>query len=264
MNRSLFFILLWIVCSISAQAEELRVLFIGNSYTAVHCVPEMVRIMAESKGHKLEYEQHTPGGRTFQQHWEDGEAVPKIQAGGFDVVVFQNQSFEPVGDPDNMIKFGKLLATEVDKIGAEILFYLTPAYRAPVKWMKKDDEKARRGLELFPEMLDRIVTSYTRLAKKTDGGVAPVGVAWKLAYDSIPGIALHRSDNSHASEVGAYLTALVFYSCLFDDEPSNMPAKLSVRRMHKGKEQISQIDLDDETRSALEAAARKAIARFEK
>ena len=258
MTRSLFFTLFWIVCSLPSQADELRVLFIGNSYTAVHCVPEIVRIMAESKGHNLEYEQHTPGGRTFQKQWEEGEAVPKIQAGGFDVVVFQNQSFEPVGDPANMIKFGKMLAVEADKIGAEKLFYLTPAYRAPVGWMKEDDEKGRRGLELFPEMLDRIVDFYTRLAKKTDGGIAPVGVAWKLAYDSIPGIALHRSDHSHASEVGAYLTALVFYSCLFDDEPSNMPAKLSVRRMHKGKEQISQIDLDDETRSALEAAARKA------
>jgi hypothetical protein len=258
MTRSLFFTLLWIVCSISAQAEELRVLFIGNSYTAVHCVPEIVRIMAESKGHELEYEQHTPGGRTFQQHWEDGQAVTKIQAGEFDVVVLQNQSFEPAGDPANMMKFGKLLAAEVDKIEARKLFYLTPAYRAPVEWMKKDNEQARRGLELFPEMLDRIVASYTQLAKETDGEIAPVGVAWKLAYDSMPDLALHRSDNSHASEVGAYLTALVFYACLFDEAPSNMPAKLSVQRMHKGKEQVSVIDVDDETRSALEVAASKA------
>ena len=81
MTRSLFFTLLWIVCSLSAQAEELRVLFIGNSYTAVHCVPEIVRIMAESKGHKLEYEQHTPGGRTFQQpgHEETMTNEPRDQ-----------------------------------------------------------------------------------------------------------------------------------------------------------------------------------------
>lgn len=257
MTRRLLIILLITCTALGVQAETLRVLFVGNSYIFVHGVPELLKEMAEAKGHELEYEQQTPGGRTFQQHWEEGKAVEKMKAGKFDVVVFQNQSFEPVGDPANMMKYGKLLAAEAGKVGAKKLYYLTPAYNAPVGWMKKDSEDARRGAELFPEMHDRLVAAYSKLARETGGEVAPVGIAWKLACESIPGIELHAADHSHAAPAGAYLTALVFYSALYGEPPSGMPGKLKVPARKKGQPS-PQIDLDPQTRKALEAAAWKA------
>ena len=184
-----------------------------------------------------------------------------MQKGAFDIVVFQNQSFEPVGDPSTMLKYGTLLAAEADKSKARKIYFLTMAYKEPVGWMKKESAEAQRGAKLFPEMHDRLVEAYSRLARKTSGEVAPVGIAWKQAYESIPGVGLHGPDHSHPSSTGAYLTALVFYSTIYGEPPQDMPGKLTVPARKKGKPP-TKIDLDSETRKALEAAAWKACREF--
>lgn len=248
----------WIIFSfvfcVAAWAEPLHVLFVGNSYTFVHRMPEILKIMAESNGHKLVYEQQTPGGRTFQQHWEEGTAVQKIKTGRFDVVVLQDQSFEPVIDPENMMKYGTLLAAEADKVGARKIYYLTPAYSGEVRWMQKDTEEARQGKKLFPEMLERLVASYSMLARKTNGDLAPVGEAWEQASEALPELQFHAADHSHAAPIGAYLTALVFYATIYHEAPSNMPLKLTLPAYKKGKPPTV-IELDDATRSLLESIA---------
>jgi hypothetical protein len=262
MMRRLRVVLLLVVCAAGVHAETLRVLFVGNSYTFVHGVPELLKEMARSKGHELEYEQQTPGGRSFQKHWEEGKAVRKMKDGPFDIVVFQNQSFEPVMDPDNMMKYGRMLAAEADRAGAKKLYYLTPAYKEPVGWMKKDNDAARRGAKLFPEMHERLVASYSKLARDTGGDVAPVGVAWKLAYEAMPDVQLHAPDHSHAAPAGAYLTALVFYAALYGEAPVDMPEKLEILARRKGKIQTTAINLDSATRRLLEVSAWQACREF--
>jgi hypothetical protein len=252
-----------LVLLVGAEAKQLKVLFVGNSYTYVCNMPEIVQQMAEAKGHTLEFEQQTPGGCSFQRHWEEKKALEKMQNGRFDFVVFQNESFEPVCDPDNMMKYGKLLAAEADKAGARRLYYLTMAYKGPVKRMKGDTEEARRAKALFPEMNERLAAAYSQLAKETDGQVAPAGLAWKLAYEADPDLKLHAGDLSHPAPAGAYLTALVFYSSLFGEEPVDMPGKLTVTNRKKGKLQPLEIDIDPVTRKKLEAAAQKAGQEFQ-
>jgi hypothetical protein len=44
--------------------------------------------------------------------------------------------------------------------------------------------------------------------------VAPVGLAWKLARERIPGVSLYATDGSHPSRIGSYLAACVIYSTL--------------------------------------------------
>ena len=75
--RRFVIVLLLFAGVLTASAEKLRVLVVGNSYTFVNGVPDMLKQMAEAKGHELEYEQQTPGGRSFQQHWEEETAVKK-------------------------------------------------------------------------------------------------------------------------------------------------------------------------------------------
>jgi hypothetical protein len=260
MKKILFLVILFV--AFGSYAKELSVLFVGNSYTFVHGVPGILKQMAEAKGHSLNYEEHTPGGRSFQDHWEEKKALQLMAKGGFDVVVFQNQSFEPVENPANMLKYGKLLSAEADRIGAKKVYYLTPAYKAPPKWMEEDNAEGRRGKELFPEMLDRLVESYSRLARETGGDIAPVGLAWKRAYDFIPEVQLHGKDHSHAAPAGAYLTALVFYAELYGEAPSDMPDTVNVHVIRRGKERNYDISIDPETRKAFEGIAWKACQEF--
>lgn len=51
-----------------------RALFIGNSYTYYNNLPDILRVMAEADGRRLEVRMVAPGGWRLKDHWEKGEA----------------------------------------------------------------------------------------------------------------------------------------------------------------------------------------------
>jgi hypothetical protein len=217
------------------KKSTVKILFVGNSYTYAFAMPEILKELAASKGYQIEYDMQTPGGETFERHWKKGKALSKINSGKYDIIIFQDQSYEPVCDPENMFKYGKLLLKAAEKVNARRILYMTMAYKAPLKWMKKDDADAKRCLALYPNMVGSLADSYRKLAKETDSEVAPVGLAWTMAYKSIPGLNLHVADNSHPNVKGAYLTALVFFSVIYNEKPENMPTEISLNVHKRGR-----------------------------
>lgn len=90
---------LWVVtiCLITVSnvvADGYKVLFIGNSYTQVNNLPEVIKNLAASNGDTLDYIANTPGGCTFAQHLQN-QSANYIQQGGWDYVVLQEQSQLP-------------------------------------------------------------------------------------------------------------------------------------------------------------------------
>jgi hypothetical protein len=73
------------------QARKLRVLFIGNSYTATNNLPQLLGLVASSQGDTLISDINTPGGFTFKNHFENATTRSKIAAGNWDFVVLQAQ-----------------------------------------------------------------------------------------------------------------------------------------------------------------------------
>ena len=68
--------------------------------------------------------------------------------------------------------------------------------------------------------------AYLDIAKELGAGVAPVGVAWKMALTADPPFVLHRSDKSHPNPTGTYLAACVFYATLLDANPAGLPSQI--------------------------------------
>ena len=68
--------------------------------------------------------------------------------------------------------------------------------------------------------------AYLDIAKELGAGVAPVGIAWKMALAADPPFVLHRSDKSHPNPTGTYLAACVFYATLLDANPVGLPGKI--------------------------------------
>ena len=99
----------------------MRVLFIGNSYTYYHRMPELVAALAASgtPGARLVCESVTEGGMTLEWHAHNDETLRAIRQGGWDAVVMQEQSTRPVRMRDRMLKFGQFLAQEAESIGAQ-------------------------------------------------------------------------------------------------------------------------------------------------
>ena len=62
-------VLLLVVGGVACPGQEgVRVLFVGNSYTEVNSLPQMVLQVAESMGETVEWQSNTPGGCPFRQH----------------------------------------------------------------------------------------------------------------------------------------------------------------------------------------------------
>lgn len=89
-----FFVL--ISCSIAnGQSITKRALFLGNSYTGVNNLPQMIADVTTSTGDTLIFGSNTPGGYTLQGHSTNATSLAKIAVGNWDYVVLQEQSQNP-------------------------------------------------------------------------------------------------------------------------------------------------------------------------
>ena len=87
-------LLLLITNNIKAQGD-VNILFLGNSYTAVNNLPQLVAKIAESNGKNVYFASSTPGGHLLLQHAENSTSLNLIKEGNWDYVVLQEQSQLP-------------------------------------------------------------------------------------------------------------------------------------------------------------------------
>ena len=71
-----------------SQTEK-QALFVGNSYTYMNGLPELINQIATSKGNSLIYESHTPGGSTLMQHASNSIVQSLLNATEWDYVILQ-------------------------------------------------------------------------------------------------------------------------------------------------------------------------------
>jgi hypothetical protein len=196
-----------------ASPKPLRILFIGNSYTYVNMLPEMIRQMSLAAGDSrpAQYQMIAPGSCTLEKHWNDGAAAKAIAEGGWDYVVLQEQSLRPISDPASLFRFARLFDQQVRKTGAKTLFYVTwPRKRAP-------NEQAQ------------ITAAYSTIAKELGALSCPAGPAWANLLKTRPDVELYQADGSHPSPAGTYLAACVFYDVLYGKSPVGLPGRLVVK-----------------------------------
>ena len=213
-----------------AQGESKKVLFIGNSYTYVNNLPQMVQQMAESNGMQMNFEQVTPGGATFSQQCSSTGAMDMIGQGGWDAVVLQAQSQEPSFPWSQFTAetypYACQLADAIYEKNdcAEVVFYMT--------WGRKNGD-AQNGqvfdsLATYAGMDDLLCARYTYMAQQNNASVSPVGKVWRKLRADHPEIELYQSDESHPSLEGSYAAACSFYTILFRKNPMDIATDLSV------------------------------------
>src|SRR3954464_7495416 len=81
---------------------SLKVLFIGNSFTARNDLPGLIAQLAKAGGHRLQHQLISVGGASLRTHWNKGHAQNRIREGDFDYVVLQEQSTLPVKNATRM------------------------------------------------------------------------------------------------------------------------------------------------------------------
>jgi hypothetical protein len=215
-----------------AQNREIRVLFIGNSFTYFNDLPAMVEALAASQKKRLVHHSVVFPNFSLQDHWEKGEAQRAIAAGKWDFVVLQQGPSALEESRRSLLDYTRRFAKVIRDAGATPALYMV--------W----PSKAR-----FADF-DRVVESYDLAARDANGIVLPVGAAWQEAWRLDAALPLYDDDQFHPSSTGSYLAALVIYKKLFGDSPRGLPATLKLRS------KISQrIEIPPEQAKLLQAAA---------
>ena len=212
-----FFLLLFLSEVLVAQAP--KVLFIGNSYTEVNNLPNLIKSVANSVGESIEFSSNTPGGCTFQQHCNN-QSMDLICQGGWDYVVLQEQSQYPsfpiTQVQNEVFPFAARLNDSIEKYNpcAETIFYMT--------WGRENGDPQWAPISTYEGMDDSLYRRYMIMAEDNDALVAPVGRVWRHIRENYPQIQLYSGDGSHPSYIGSYAAACTFYTIIFENDPTQI------------------------------------------
>ena len=205
-----------------SQTEK-QALFVGNSYTYMNGLPELINQIAISKGNSLIYESHTPGGTTLMQDASNTNVQSLLNATEWDYVILQEQSQNPSFPPSQVASqvypYAESLCEDIREANpcTEPVFFMT--------WGRENGDSQNCAsyppICTYVGMQGRLTESYTEMAQNNESLLAPIGIAWKNIREQHPEINLYSSDGSHPSIQGSYLAACVFYAILFDDSATN-------------------------------------------
>jgi hypothetical protein len=190
-----------------AASDKIHVLFVGNSYTYVGNMPQIVSLLTESKHLPVITRKSVVGGAYLKDHWEGNKGLKTkemITNGKFDYVVLQDQSQSTLEVPDTTLKYINLFCKFIRQTKAEPLLYET--------WAK----------ERIPQQQATILDIYTKAAIENHVKLIPVGEAWDLARKLRPSIQLFGPDGSHPANLGVYLTSCMFFSAITGQSPEKL------------------------------------------
>ncbi len=205
-------------------ADVELVVFLGNSHTYGHEVPQMVEHIAASD------DRHPPlwakmaagGGWRIQDHLESGNSQRLVRRPDSAYVVIQGASGEPLLTPDQYRRDFTELADQASSEGAEVIAYQTWPYAPGHQFYTQGSETT---LTSPAEAFQQIEAVTGELVRQDDqiSGLAPVGRAFEGLRNSRHDLDLYADDGNHATVSGAYLAALVIYTAIRDDELPDAP-----------------------------------------
>jgi hypothetical protein len=198
------------LAAVRSGRRAVRVLFVGNSFTAANGLTGMItRLAADAPGSTCPVlaVQYTPGGSTLADALKDRRVTHLISSEHWDAVVLQDQSQLP-SLPDwraseMLPSVGQLGAlTRFD--GALPMLFETWGYR------DGDAMNFPEG-DTYAAMQRRLRDGYAIAGRLNHLPIAPVGDAWQLALAHDPSLSLWSSDDEHPSTLGSYLAAVTLW-----------------------------------------------------
>ncbi len=186
----------------------MKVLWIGNSHTFFHDMPQLTAMLYEAaEGESLEVTMLAQPAKDWAWHMEQYFEVRfNLKYGAYDYCFLQ-QLAHPFPDEEQTRMLGTQLADMCQSVGTKPVITTT--------WAKKAE----------PYNQQIMIDFYDKLAKDCDAIVSPVGKVWHMVRTQYPDIELYHKDGAHASVYGAYLNACCHYKVLTGKSCVGLPAK---------------------------------------
>jgi hypothetical protein len=187
------------------SAQPVRILFIGNSFTARNDLPGMLAQLAlapDGSGHAIQHQLIQRGGASLRMHLNKGAAAAAIADGEFNYVVLQEQSTLPIKNATRMHESVREFHALIRAASARTVLYMT--------WAR---------LTAPADAQQQIADAYTSIGKEIGAIVVPAGLAWRAFLAKHEEPVLHDADKSHPTLAGTYLAACTFHATLFGGPP---------------------------------------------
>ena len=217
----------------ASQRDTLSILFLGNSYTYYHNYPMIFKEMAWNEGHYADCKIFISGGYTMKAHLANPHSCEKVDMGGYDCVMLQDQSVLPMlnGTADDAYST-EYLAQMVERVKksspeAKVFVEITWGRRFGNNNLGKYEgyaDKYPQFFENYDAMQSRLSEVITAEAAHCGIGLNPLGYAWQIVMHERPDIALYHTDNHHQSYAGSYLAAAVAYLAIYGEKFGSTPA----------------------------------------
>lgn len=182
------------------------ILFVGNSYTYYHDMPERIFApMAAKAGYDIEVRAVTHGG--YKLAWfadpdnEEGKRLRDVVAGRhFDCIVLQDHSLSTIVDPGEFFGGIRSLKTLLEDKTDRFVLYAT--------WGRKPGCETLEELGMTNEEMTRhIAEQYEEAGQRFGMTVAHVGKAFAAYTQQNPDSELYFVDLHHSSELGSTIAA---------------------------------------------------------
>jgi len=219
---------------VTAAGQQVRVLFLGNSFINEHHLSAQVMGLAQTAKLNFYAEEYTYGGadlqRLWNEHYDDIPPKPdypdptstgpspsllKIQEGGWDYVVLEPfwHAYGRISKEQELV-YAQDFDAAIKKTGARTVIFSTwalgwAAVGKPTDanlWDYHNEETADTGNHWMAQQLGALEVR--------------VGDAWQVSYIRYPSILLYESDGSHPNNTGHYFTAALFLIALVGVDPT--------------------------------------------
>lgn len=194
----------------------MNILFIGNSYTYVHKVPELFESLAKENGKEVTVDSVTKGSRKLYENLDPadekhGEILALLSQKEYDVLILQEQSYLGITDYQSFEKgvlgLNKLISPK------KTVLYAT--------WGRKEGCPLLQTLGLSSEeMFWALERAYLQAAKTVQADVSPVGRCFNEITKKHSDIDLYSPDLSHQSYIGSCVAAMCHYNAVFGEMPA--------------------------------------------
>lgn len=184
----------------------MKILFVGNSYTYYHNMPECIFApMAKEAGLDVQVQAVTHGG--YKLEWfadpenEEGQRLRSVIEGRhFDCIVLQDHSLSTILDPAGFFGGIRSLKKLLEKHTDRFVLYST--------WARKPGNETLAEIGMTnPEMMRHIAEHYDEAAQRFGMGVAHVGKAFAEYAAEHPEEELYFEDLHHSSVLGSTVAA---------------------------------------------------------
>jgi hypothetical protein len=216
--------------SATGFSQVTKVLYLGNSHTFWHDLPQITADLALANGDTMMFEVNAPGGCTLAHpsngHLFNSLSLALIDSLEWDFVVLQEQSNFAIIDYylNNYTFPGARVLDSLIKQN-----YNCTRTIMQLIWAKKEggqqciNSYCSIDFDDYSHMQDSLTSSYLRVKDSIRSILAPTGEAWRLSIENGDPIELFDSDGNHASYAGHYLTACVYYAIMYDKTPVGIP-----------------------------------------